>query len=160
MNRSRRQLFIALVAGLLFAVGLALGGMTQPGKVIGFFDFSKGLTSWDPSLAFVMLGGILVYVPVFRAIRNRDKPLFAERFHLPTRTDIDRPLVLGAALFGAGWGLAGYCPGPAMTSFGAGSKEALIVGVAMLIGMKAYQWTTAFRRRRAELPTGIEVRPL
>lgn len=143
MTRAKSQLSAAFVAGLLFAIGIALAGMAQPSKVLGFFDFTQGLTSWDPSLAFVMLGGILVYVPVFRLIRGRDKPVFAATFRLPTRTDIDRPLVLGAALFGAGWGLSGYCPGPGITSLGSGSQSALIVVASMIVGMKAHQWAGA-----------------
>ena len=88
-----QQYGAAFVTGLVFAVGLALSGMTQPAKVIGFFDFSEGLTSWDPSLAFVMGGGMLVYMPVFRLFTKRTRPLFDTRFRLPTRRDIDLRLL-------------------------------------------------------------------
>ncbi len=129
----------ALGVGLLFAGGLALAGMTQPAKVIAFFDFSQGLQSWDPSLAFVMAGGMAVYIPFFRFFSRRERPLLDTRFRLPTRRDIDARLIGGAALFGIGWGLAGFCPGPALTSVGALSGSAVILVLAMLGGMLAFQ---------------------
>lgn len=141
--KPRYEKSLAFVSGVLFAGGLALAGMTQPSKVIGFFDFSDGLVSWDPSLAFVMLGGILVFAPVFRLFSKRERPWLASSFRLPTRTDIDRPLVMGAALFGLGWGIAGYCPGPALASAGSGSTSALIVVASMFAGMKLYQLFSA-----------------
>ncbi|MEM9074347.1 MAG: DUF6691 family protein [Myxococcota bacterium] len=125
----------AFLVGMLFAGGLALSGMTQPAKVIRFFDFSDGFSSWDPSLAFVMLGGLLVYVPMFRLARARSRPVLDDLFHLPTRITIDARLVIGSALFGIGWGLAGYCPGPALTSLGAFSTPALVVVGSMILGM-------------------------
>lgn len=125
--------------GLLFAIGLALSGMTMPSKVIGFFDFSRGLESWDPSLAFVMGGGMAVYLPVYRLVKGRARPLFDTHFRLPNRTDIDLRLVGGAVLFGLGWGLGGFCPGPALTSVGAMSIDAIILVVAMLSGMVLFQ---------------------
>ena len=145
-----QQYGAAFVTGLVFAVGLALSGMTQPAKVIGFFDFSEGLTSWDPSLAFVMGGGMLVYMPVFRLFTKRTRPLFDTRFRLPTRRDIDLRLLGGAALFGIGWGLGGYCPGPALTSAGALSSKAFTVVGGMLIGMFLFQQVNKLRARRAE----------
>lgn len=138
-NQPRFEKSLAFVSGLVFAAGLALAGMTKPSKVIGFFDFSRGLESWDPSLAFVMMGGMLVFTPVFRIITKRDRPWLSASFRLPTRTDIDRPLVLGAALFGLGWGIAGYCPGPALASAGSGSVSAIILVASMAAGMKLYQ---------------------
>lgn len=125
--------------GLLFAIGLALSGMTMPSKIIGFFDFSRGIESWDPSLAFVMGGGMAIYLPVYRLVRGRARPLFETHFRLPNRTDIDLRLIGGAALFGIGWGLGGFCPGPALTSTGALSGDALIMVVAMLAGMFLFQ---------------------
>ncbi len=140
----------ALVTGLLFAFGLALSGMTQPSKVVGFFDFSQGLQSWDPSLAFVMGGGMLVYMPVYRLVQRRKRPLFEERFRLPSRRDIDARLLLGSALFGIGWGLAGFCPGPALTSVGAGSREAIVLVASMLTGMWLFQRLEALRATRGK----------
>ncbi|MCA9614691.1 MAG: YeeE/YedE family protein [Myxococcales bacterium] len=121
--------------------------MTLPSKVIGFFDFSNGLTSWDPSLAFVMGGGVLVYLPVWRLVKGRARPLFDERFRLPTRKDIDGRLLVGAALFGIGWGLGGYCPGPALTSVGSFSGKALVMVASMLLGMVGFQQVEKLRAR-------------
>ena len=122
----------AFIAGLLFAAGLGLGGMTQPAKVFGFLDIAG---SWDPSLAFVMLGAIAVHATAVRRILRRPAPLFAVRFALPTRRDIDARLVVGAALFGAGWGLVGYCPGPAVAALGGGVPAAAVFVPAMVAGM-------------------------
>jgi hypothetical protein len=122
----------AFIAGLLFAAGLGVGGMTQPAKVFGFLDVAG---NWDPSLAFVMLGAIAVHATAVRAILRRRAPLFAGRFALPTRRDVDARLVAGAALFGAGWGLVGYCPGPAVTALGGGSPAAAVFVPAMVAGM-------------------------
>lgn len=123
---------IALLAGLLFGAGLAVGGMTDPGKVIGFLDVSG---VWDPSLAFVMGSALLVTFPVFIWVRRNARPLFAERFQLPTKRDLDPQLLAGAALFGIGWGIAGLCPGPAVANLATGSPEILLFVVAMVAGM-------------------------
>lgn len=123
---------VAFVSGLLFALGLALGGMTNPAKVIAFLDV---FGQWDPSLAFVMVGAIAVYAPAFRLTTRRPTPLFGSRFELPTRRDIDVPLVLGATLFGVGWGLSGYCPGPAVVGLASFGRGALVFGAAMFAGM-------------------------
>lgn len=139
MSPTTKQNLASLGVGLLFAAGLALSGMTLPSKVIGFFDFSRGLASWDPSLAFVMGGGMAVYVPIYRLVRGRKAPLFDDRFRLPTRKDIDVRLVGGAVLFGLGWGLGGFCPGPALTSVGALSSKAMIMAASMLVGMFLFQ---------------------
>ena len=134
----------AVLSGALFAVGLVLGGMTQTAKVIGFLDIgglAKGVTStaerglWDPSLAFVMGGALLVTLVAFWLTPQRSKPLAADTFELPERTDIDIKLLAGAVLFGVGWGLAGYCPGPAFASLLTGSTDVLIFVLAMLGGM-------------------------
>lgn len=144
---NQKQYVAAFGTGLLFAIGLALSGMTLPSKVIGFFDFSDGFTSWDPSLAFVMGGGVLVYLPVWRLVKGRARPLFDERWRLPTRKDIDGRLVLGSALFGIGWGLGGFCPGPALTSVGSLSGKALVMVSAMLVGMVTFQQVEKVRDR-------------
>lgn len=123
---------MSLVSGLLFGAGLALGGMTDPGKVVAFLDVTG---AWDPSLAFVMGSALLVTFPVFAWVRRSARPLFAERFQLPTRRDLDPQLLVGAALFGIGWGIAGLCPGPAIANLGAGSPEILLFVVTMVAGM-------------------------
>lgn len=123
----------ALTAGALFGAGLLLSGMTQPAKVIGFLNPAGG---WDPSLAFVMGGAVLVYSLIFRVVlRNRAAPWFDKVFHLPTRKDLDLGLLAGAALFGVGWGLGGYCPGPGLVSAAAGNSSAMLFLGAMLTGM-------------------------
>jgi uncharacterized protein len=157
---SQKQNIAAFGTGLLFAAGLALSGMTLPSKVIGFFDFSEGLTSWDPSLAFVMGGGMMVYMLAFRLVKGRARPLFDERWRLPTRKDIDGRLVIGAALFGIGWGIGGICPGPALTSVGALSSKAAIMGAGMLVGMVGFQQLEKVRERakvRRAAPTSGKV---
>lgn len=106
-------LFASLITGILFGIGLALGGMLDPSKVTGFLDIF-GL--WDPSLAFVMGGGVVVSAIGYRLAIRRSKPIFTEAFQLPAGTSIDRPLVIGSALFGIGWGTSGLCPGPAIAS--------------------------------------------
>lgn len=124
---------VALVAGLLFAFGLVLSGMTQPAKVIGFLDITG---PWDPSLAFVMGGALLVTLIAFAVTpKQGSRPWFADKFELPTRKDIDSRLVFGAALFGMGWALAGYCPGPAFASVLTGGMDIVIFMLALLVGM-------------------------
>jgi uncharacterized membrane protein YedE/YeeE len=136
MTPARRQMLVAFVAGLLFAIGLGIAGMTNPAKVLGFLDMFGG--SWDPSLMFVMAGAILVYAPVYRLVKDREAPKFAERFHWPTREDVDRKLVLGSALFGIGWGLGGLCPGPAVVAVVTGAMPFLVFAAAMLVGILAH----------------------
>jgi len=121
----------ALLSGALFAVGLVVGGMTVPSKIIGFLD---PLGDWDPSLILVMVGAIAVYFPAYRVITRRRSPILEQSFILPTRRDIDKRLLIGAALFGIGWGLGGYCPGPALTSLGGMSEAALIFVPSMFAG--------------------------
>jgi uncharacterized protein len=129
-------LVLPALAGALFAAGLLLGGMTLPARVIGFLDVTSASGPWDPTLAFVMGGAVLTYALAFRRVRGqRSSPWFGELFHLPARRDLDPSLVLGAALFGAGWGLGGFCPGPALVSAAAGTSSALVFGAAMLLGM-------------------------
>lgn len=126
----------AVAAGGIFGLGLMLGGMTQPAKVIAFLDF---FGDWDPSLAFVMGGAILAYLPLHRII-VRGAPLFAFRHQVPQRHEIDAKLLIGATLFGVGWGIAGYCPGPALTSIGAASPSAGVFVPAMIVGMLLDGW--------------------
>lgn len=133
MNGARISAF---ASGLLFAVGLGISGMTEPGKVFAFLDVTG---SWDPSLAFVMVGAIGAHLLLYRLILRRQSPLYAGEFHLPTRRDLDRRLLTGAVLFGLGWGLAGFCPGPALVSAAGGMKAAWIFVPAMIGGMALFQ---------------------
>ena len=131
-----RAAAIALAAGLIFAAGLTLGGMTDPRKVQGFLDVGGIFVGrWDPSLAFVMGGAVLVSLIAFATVKTRDAPWANATFELPTRRDIDARLVIGALLFGTGWGIAGYCPGPALASLLFGGADALYFVAAMLAGM-------------------------
>jgi uncharacterized membrane protein YedE/YeeE len=126
------RLLAALVSGLLFGLGLTVSGMVNPAKVLGFLDIAG---DWDPSLAFVMGGAIPVAALGYAIARRRGKPVCAPAFALPTRTSIDTRLCLGAILFGVGWGLGGYCPGPALASLSFGGTKALVFVASMLAGM-------------------------
>lgn len=140
-----RQLFAALVAGLIFGTGLVVSGMSRPEKVLGFLDIgalSQG--GWDPSLAFVMVGALVVAAPGFALRRRFQKPVLGDSFHLPTKSQIDWPLVLGAIIFGIGWGLVGYCPGPALTALLI-VPHALPFILAMIVGMIAFRLSKRLR---------------
>jgi uncharacterized membrane protein YedE/YeeE len=126
----------AFISGLIFGVGLIVSGMTNPAKVIGFLDLAG---AWDMSLAFVMGGAILVGLIAFRMAAKRSKALLGDAMRLPTATQIDRRLIGGALAFGVGWGLAGYCPGPALASLLTGSGKPVIFVVAMLAGMAIFE---------------------
>ncbi len=123
---------VAFAAGALFALGLVVSGMTEPAKVIGFLSVAH---HWDPSLAFVMGGAIATYAAFVRLARSRRAPVFDSRFHWPTATAIDARLIGGSVLFGVGWGLSGYCPGPAITSLVGGAPSAVVFVAAMVVGM-------------------------
>jgi uncharacterized protein len=124
-----------IVSGLLFGAGIALSGMINPAKVLNFFDVAG---TWDPSLAFVMAGGVITALIGYQLIfKNRAAPLFDAKFHLPAKSDIDAPLVAGAAVFGIGWGLAGFCPGGSIPALGLGQPQALLFVAAMLVGLGA-----------------------
>lgn len=132
---------IALLAGLLFGMGLIVGGMTNPAKVLAFLDITG---DWDPSLAFVMIGAIAVGFFAFRAAARQHNSLLGLPVHLPGMRLIDRKLILGAALFGAGWGIAGFCPGPAVASVLTGGAAIWLFVISMLAGMALH--TLAVRR--------------
>ncbi len=138
-----KKILFALLSGALFAVGLVISGMTQPPKVIGFLNVGgifapERFGAWDASLAFVMGGALLVTLIAFAITpRAGRKPWAAPKFELPTRKEIDRKLVIGAALFGVGWGLAGYCPGPALASLLYGGVDAVVFVSALALGMWA-----------------------
>lgn len=130
------QIFVALVGGLIFGFGLIVSGMTDPQKVIGFLDLAG---NWDPSLAFVMAGAIAVGLVPFHFATRRPTALLGGEMHLPKATDIDPRLICGALLFGVGWGLAGYCPGPALASLLPGNGKPTIFVVAMVAGMVIFE---------------------
>ena len=141
--------FASLVAGLLFGTGLILSGMTNPAKVQNFLDVAG---AWDPSLALVMGGAVAVATVGFGLLRRAaDAPLFAARFGWPTRTDLDAPLVAGAAIFGIGWGLGGLCPGPALAALPTGRAGVLAFVAAMLAGFVAARWLGASGARSGSL---------
>jgi hypothetical protein len=136
---------VSFLCGVLFALGLGISGMTRPAKVLAFLDVTG---AWDPSLAFVMIGAIAVHAVLARRILRRGEPLLAPTFALPTRRDIDAQLLVGAAIFGVGWGLAGLCPGPAVTILASGTIAAVAFVLAMLVGMCAARpLAAAFTRR-------------
>jgi uncharacterized membrane protein YedE/YeeE len=130
------NLVTAFLSGLLFGAGLILSGMSNPAKVLAFLDVGG---VWDPSLLFVMVGAILVAALAFRFARTRVRPLFGSRIHVPGAGRIDVPLVLGSITFGVGWGLVGYCPGPALTSLAVGGRSTLLFVAAMVAGMAIFE---------------------
>lgn len=130
------QIVSAFITGLLFGIGLIVAGMTNPAKVQGFLDLAG---AWDPSLGFVMGGAILVGLAAFTFAGKRERSLLGEAMRLPAATRIDRRLVMGSLAFGAGWGLGGFCPGPALASLATGSGKALIFTGAMLAGMLVFE---------------------
>ena len=123
--------------GLIFGIGLILSGMTDPSKVLGFLDL---FGAWDPSLALVMGGAILVGFFAFALAKKRTTTFLGGALQLPDSSDIDKRLLVGSLLFGAGWGLAGFCPGPAIVSLGAGQPKAAVFVLAMLAGMALFEW--------------------
>jgi hypothetical protein len=127
------RVLAALVSGLVFGLGLAVSGMMNPAKVIGFLDVAG---DWDPTLAFVMVGAL----PAYRFIPKRRRPVLEEDFNLPKKQVIDAPLIWGSALFGVGWGLGGFCPGPAVAPLGTGLAPVFAFVAAMLAGMALHTW--------------------
>ena len=138
------RLVFAAATGALFAVGLLIAGMTEPAKVIAFLDLTG---DWNPALALVMASAIAAHAPFVALARRRTTPLFEPAFHWPAPRAIDAPLLGGAALFGIGWGLSGYCPGPALVSAGAGALPVLVFVGAMIAGMIAARYL-AMRARK------------
>ena len=134
------RLLTAFLAGVLFALGLGVSGMTLPSKVFGFLDITG---NWDPSLAFVMVGAIGVHLVAMRLIRRRQTPVFEPLFSVPKRQEITRPLVVGQVMFGAGWALAGYCPGPGVVALVSGALPALVFSGSMVVGMLLYRLVPA-----------------
>ena len=131
-----RLVLTSLLTGLLFGAGLTVSGMIDPGKVLGFLDLAG---DWDPTLATVMAGAILGAVPGFHLARRRSAPLMGSAFQIPSNRTIDARLLQGAVLFGIGWALAGFCPGPALAALASGRWEVLAFVAAMLVGMVLYR---------------------
>ena len=126
------RIIASLVSGLIFGLGLIVSGMVNPAKVLGFLDVAG---NWDPSLAFVMGGAVAVTFLGFKLLGTKPRPVFAEKFHWPTASEIDTKLIAGSAIFGAGWGLGGFCPGPAIASLGLLRPGTLMFLAAMVVGM-------------------------
>ena len=126
----------SLISGALFGVGLALSQMTNPDKVINFLDIAG---NWDPSLIFVMVGALALTSLFFSKILKRPRPLFDKEFYLSSKSTIDKPLLIGAAIFGMGWGISGYCPGPSVAGLGLGSFEAVVMIFSIYMGFFAHR---------------------
>jgi uncharacterized protein len=132
---------LQFVIGLTFGLGLLISGMSDPAKVLNFLDLAGiGSGNWDPSLAFVMAGAIAVTFVGFEWVLRQPQPLFGEEFHLPVKRELDLRIISGPAIFGVGWGLAGFCPGPAFTALGFGSAAAVMFVAAMMVGMLLARW--------------------
>ena len=130
----------SFLIGVLFALGLGLAGMTQPQKVVSFLDI---FGNWDPSLIFVMIGAIGVHFILFKMITKRKTPVLTDCFHIPNKSSLDKKLIIGAALFGLGWGLVGYCPAPAVTALATMTLQPFIFVLSMLLGMVIYKFFAA-----------------
>lgn len=135
-----RQNAIAFTVGFVFAIGLAVAGMTQPQKIIGFLS----PWAWDPSLLFAMLGAVGVHIVAYTLVRKRASPLLDTKWHVPTRKDVTSRLMIGSALFGIGWGLGGFCPGPGVTSLVSGDFQPVLFVGAMIVGMIAFKKTESY----------------
>ena len=135
----------ALIVGIIFALGLGISGMTRPEKVIGFLNI---FGDWDASLAFVMAGAIAVHALAYQFIRRRSNPMFSKEFYVPTSKELTPSLIFGAFIFGVGWALAGYCPGPAITSLASFKSRPLVFVVSMILGMFVFRIYQAFNNKR------------
>ena len=141
LHKNNLYRIVEFAVGLLFGMGLMLSGMTDPGKVIGFLDL---FGAWDPSLALVMGGAIVVGFFAFTIAKKRTTTFLGGVLRFPTNMDIDKKLVIGSLMFGAGWGLAGFCPGPALVSMADGQPKALVFVLAMLVGMLGFELMDRF----------------
>jgi uncharacterized membrane protein YedE/YeeE len=139
-----KTLIFALLSGLIFGLGLLISGMANPAKVLGFLDLAG---AWDPSLALVMAGAIGVGLPAFAWGKRRTRAFDGQPMQIPSSRKIDRRLLLGSLLFGIGWGVAGFCPGPAVVALGAAVPKAVLFVLAMLVGMAFYQWSGSRAKR-------------
>lgn len=138
------RLVLSYLIGLVFGVGISISGMANPAKVLNFFDIAG---AWDPSLAFVMGGALIVTALGYRFVLKRPSPMLASSFQLPTRRDLDMPLIGGSAVFGIGWGIAGFCPGGALPALGTGRSEVFIFVAALLVGIIAAKALQSMRLR-------------
>ena len=134
--------------GVLFGWGLIISGMSNPQKILGFLDLAG---NWDPSLAFVMMGAVLIGLAGFYVVSKRSQAFFGGALHIPTRRDITKPLLIGSLIFGAGWGIAGFCPGPALVALGAGHLKAFVFVAAMLAGMEICERSFTGHRGKSSL---------
>ncbi len=142
------KILVQFAIGLIFGLGLIIAGMSNPAKVLNFLDVAAIASGhWDASLAFVLAGAIAATSLGFRYVLKRTRPVFGEKFHLPTSNDLDTRIILGPVIFGIGWGIAGFCPGPALTALGYGTWQSLAFVVPMLIGMLAARWLSDIRTR-------------
>ena len=144
-----KNLAAALISGLLFGGGLSLGGMTQTSRIVGVLDIAG---TWDPTLVIVLLAAVGSYHVVYRLAVPRGTPLFAANFEIPARTDINLRLISGAALFGVGWALSGYCPGPAVASLASGQVQTIVVVLAIAAGMLLYDLAPFVPRALRDTP--------
>ena len=129
--------FISLISGLIFGIGLVISGMTNPLKVLGFLNITRGLDNWDPSLIFVMGGAILAFTPFFFLLKDKEVSALGAKIELPEKQNIDKKLLIGTALFGVGWGLVGLCPGPAIAALATFDPIVIIFLVSMAAGVLA-----------------------
>jgi uncharacterized membrane protein YedE/YeeE len=132
-----KEKLIALFSGLLFGLGLGLSQMINRDRVLGFLDVAG---AWDSTLLFVLGGAVTVTLIAFRFVLRRPQPIFAEKFNLPTKKDLDKPLVIGAAIFGIGWGICGYCPGPGITALVLGNGNPILFLVSLIAGSLTYKF--------------------
>ena len=132
-----KLILASLISGILFGVGLSLSQMINPEKVLNFLDIAG---AWDPSLIFVMLGALEVTFISFKIILKRPSPVFDHKFYLATKKEIDKPLIIGATIFGIGWGITGYCPGPAVAGLGFGNPESVIMVIAIYLGFVVHRY--------------------
>lgn len=139
-----RRNAISLIVGFIFAIGLAISGMTQPEKILRFLNPWE----WDPSLLFVMIGAVGVHIITYPMVRKRTSPLLDSKWHVPQRKDISPRLLIGSAVFGIGWGLGGFCPGPGVTSLASGDLRAVLFVGAMLVGMILFKKTEPYLKLR------------
>ncbi|MGB0630925.1 MAG: DUF6691 family protein [Alphaproteobacteria bacterium] len=144
MAKSFSGVLAALAVGVVFGIGLAVSGMMNPAKVLGFLDFAG---DWDPTLGLVMAGALTAAAPGFAIARKKPAPLIGSEFHIPENRSVDLPLVAGALLFGIGWGIVGFCPGPAIAAAGTGLGDVYVFVVAMIAGMALFRLYAIWRGR-------------